>query len=173
MQRRSLRVQMQQKKGWNNSGCYRIWTIDWYWCSTNCIGKIFESCISLNFFSGFFLPLHRLLLSSFCLIFPLAQDQAPWWDKKQKTGWKGQKTNKRAKQAEQVTWEGKRRRPFPFASPPLGSLRSLANCFCTSFHSILCLFFPTKEPGPRLFFPLQFIIWNSLFKLSVQKNMAH
>ena len=65
---------------------------------------------------------------------------------------------KRGKGAERGTWMGKRRRPFPFASPPLGSLRSLANCFYTPFHPIFSLFFPTKEPGPRLFFPLQLII---------------
>ena len=43
------------------------------------------------FFFFLLLLLHKLLLSPFCLILPLALDQAPWWDKKQKTGWKAQK----------------------------------------------------------------------------------
>ena len=145
MQRRSLQVQMQQKKAWNNSGSYRIWTIDWY---------------CLNFFQDFFfffLLLHKLLLSPFCLILPLALDQAPWWDKKQKTGWKAQK-KKISEPSEPSGWLRRERDGVLSLSlvPRLAHFVRLPIVFALLFTPFFCLFFPTKEPGPRLFFSLQF-----------------
>ena len=63
------------------------------------------------------------------------------------------KKNQRAKRAERVTWEGKRWRPFPFPSPPLGSLRLFANCFCTPFHPVFCLFSLPRSLVPGYSFP--------------------